>query len=542
MHKGQNPPQPDLSPSRPPAVWSQFDSPTPAFGSTNSGAVRHLWPEPGCSPALSGPGEARSDTSGTSMESADTATMHHSEALHPAGTHSNPIPSAVLSKPGWSIPPQVHPPPQPTPQDGSMARPLSSSILASAQQQRAGRSMAYPDRTASGHIFEVPPSPMVNNVTFIPTSQAPALLPAVNPPTQVERAASLGPHAPLQRGSPPPSIDQAAAATAVATPSPALGASRRRGRNPSVDKGGQGGRDSAAHKERSSRFRGVTKHRRSGRWEAHIWVKELGRQVYLGGYEHEEHAAEAYDVAALKCKGFKVKTNFDIDRYTDLTECMDSISLEELIMAVRRQSQGFSRGTSAYRGVTHHPSGRWEARIGIPGSKHIYLGLFNLEKEAAQAYDRALVRLRGTAAATNFALSDYRSDLAEYHKMQQTVLQSDKDMSALLGSNSNFERWIKNGFSAEDLATSSHDSEDILSQGTVAGIGGVLRATARRKSNRVRSRSRSPCHRPGAGAGGGEQSEQDQSTGDDACEHQSGDWGVDPSDQICATQNMVHVT
>ena len=44
-------------------------------------------------------------------------------------------------------------------------------------------------------------------------------------------------------------------------------------------------------------------------------------------------------------------------RYTDLTRCMDSISLEELIMAVRRQSQGFSRGTSTYRGVTHHPSG-----------------------------------------------------------------------------------------------------------------------------------------------------------------------------------------
>ena len=64
-------------------------------------------------------------------------------------------------------------------------------------------------------------------------------------------------------------------------------------------------------------------------------------------------------------------------------------------------------------------AGRWEARIGIPGSKHIYLGLFNQEKEAAQAYDRALVRLRGMAAATNFALSDYRPDLAEYHKMQQ---------------------------------------------------------------------------------------------------------------------------
>ena len=44
-------------------------------------------------------------------------------------------------------------------------------------------------------------------------------------------------------------------------------------------------------------------------------------------------------------------------RYKDLTACMDKISMEELIMAVRRQSQGFSRGTSTYRGVTHHPSG-----------------------------------------------------------------------------------------------------------------------------------------------------------------------------------------
>jgi hypothetical protein len=30
------------------------------------------------------------------------------------------------------------------------------------------------------------------------------------------------------------------------------------------------------------------------RWEAHVWVKELGRQAYLGGYEQEEHAVEAY--------------------------------------------------------------------------------------------------------------------------------------------------------------------------------------------------------------------------------------------------------
>ena len=29
-------------------------------------------------------------------------------------------------------------------------------------------------------------------------------------------------------------------------------------------------------------------------------------------------------------------------------------------------------------------AGRWEARIGVPGSKHIYLGLFASEREAAK--------------------------------------------------------------------------------------------------------------------------------------------------------------
>ena len=51
-------------------------------------------------------------------------------------------------------------------------------------------------------------------------------------------------------------------------------------------------------------------------------MKDLGRQVYLGGYEHEEHAAEAYDVAALKCKGPRVKTNFTITRCVLQESCI----------------------------------------------------------------------------------------------------------------------------------------------------------------------------------------------------------------------------
>jgi AP2-like factor, euAP2 lineage len=94
------------------------------------------------------------------------------------------------------------------------------------------------------------------------------------------------------------------------------------------------------------------------RWEAHIWIgKGVNKQIYLGGYEKEEHAAEAYDMAALKTKGFDTPTNFSKDRYRELEGCLDNASLEEVVTAVRRQSQGFSRGTSSFRGVSPHPSG-----------------------------------------------------------------------------------------------------------------------------------------------------------------------------------------
>ncbi len=38
----------------------------------------------------------------------------------------------------------------------------------------------------------------------------------------------------------------------------------------------------------------------------------------------------------------------------------------------------------AYTPMSRAPccaAGRWEARIGIPGSRHIYLGLYNEERE-----------------------------------------------------------------------------------------------------------------------------------------------------------------
>jgi hypothetical protein len=52
---------------------------------------------------------------------------------------------------------------------------------------------------------------------------------------------------------------------------------------------------------------------RTQRWEAHIW--QDGKQIYLGGFDEEEQAALAYDLAALKFRGPEAHINFDISNY-----------------------------------------------------------------------------------------------------------------------------------------------------------------------------------------------------------------------------------
>jgi hypothetical protein len=45
-------------------------------------------------------------------------------------------------------------------------------------------------------------------------------------------------------------------------------------------------------------------------------------------------------------------------------------------------------------------------------------GLFSEEQEAARAYDAALVRLKGMAAATNYSLACYQQQLAEHYQLK----------------------------------------------------------------------------------------------------------------------------
>ncbi|KAI3732887.1 hypothetical protein L1987_64099 [Smallanthus sonchifolius] len=147
-------------------------------------------------------------------------------------------------------------------------------------------------------------------------------------------------------------------------------------------------------RSKSSQYRGVTFYRRTGRWESHIW--DCGKQVYLGGFDTAHAAARAYDRAAIKFRGVDADINFDLGDYEEVMKQTMNFSKEEFVHILRRQSTGFSRGSSKYRGVTLHKCGKWEARMGQFFGK--------------KAYDKAAIECNGREAVANFEAIHHGND------------------------------------------------------------------------------------------------------------------------------------
>lgn len=64
--------------------------------------------------------------------------------------------------------------------------------------------------------------------------------------------------------------------------------------------------------------------RRTKKWESHIWDNK--KQVYLGGFDNEQHAAKAHDIMALKCRGVGTIINFKMPIYDTLIPLLDMVT------------------------------------------------------------------------------------------------------------------------------------------------------------------------------------------------------------------------
>jgi AP2-like factor (ANT lineage) len=170
--------------------------------------------------------------------------------------------------------------------------------------------------------------------------------------------------------------------------------------------------------KRSSIYRGVTRHRWTGRYEAHLWDKSTwnqnqnkkGKQVYLGAYDEEEAAARAYDLAALKYWGPGTLINFPVSDYARDIDEMQSVPREEYLASLRRKSSGFSRGMSKYcRMARSSQNGRWEPRFSrtVIDNRYFNMGNYCEDVQQVTAYPMSLGDQKSFSAATSIDLSAY---------------------------------------------------------------------------------------------------------------------------------------
>jgi hypothetical protein len=130
-------------------------------------------------------------------------------------------------------------------------------------------------------------------------------------------------------------------------------------------------------------------------WLAFITPRNCA-PLFLGHWETEREAARAHDRAAIFYHGHEYRWLND-PKWAKRAGGADAATLRGESTALFKETT-----TSRFRGVSFsRSSGRWVANIRV-GGRQKFLGRYAVEEDAARAFDKASLKLRGLDAALNF--------------------------------------------------------------------------------------------------------------------------------------------
>jgi len=157
--------------------------------------------------------------------------------------------------------------------------------------------------------------------------------------------------------------------------------------------------------DNTSGYTGVSKVKK--RYQASIKVNR--KQKYLGRYDTSKEAALAYDRAIVKYKHSRSKMNFP----NGLP--VDDVDYADLMNPRKKRSV---RSKTGYNGV-YKRGKRYLAQIAID-RKRRSLGTFATARDAAEAFDQAVIKNKQKSSRLNFPNDDYASSSSEEEEEEES--------------------------------------------------------------------------------------------------------------------------
>lgn len=129
-------------------------------------------------------------------------------------------------------------------------------------------------------------------------------------------------------------------------------------------------------------------------------IKILSQGTHSNGYNHvtlsNNGIIKTFKVHRLVCISFSENSNFKTNlvvNHIDFNKQNNRVDNLELVSCRENSNKKHLKSTSKYTGVYwHNRDKRWRACIVING-KNKFLGNFKVEKEASNAYEKALKEL-----------------------------------------------------------------------------------------------------------------------------------------------------